>query len=78
MRYLLEGSLESDPARVRVTTQLIDTGNGTHLWSERYDRPAAEFFAVRDEVVGRIVGTLMGYSGAFNYPRAGTGEKRPA
>jgi TolB-like protein/Tfp pilus assembly protein PilF len=63
VRYVLEGSMQSDPARVRVTTQLIDTGTGTHLWSERYDRSSAEFFAVRDEVVGRIVGTLMGYSG---------------
>jgi TolB-like protein/DNA-binding winged helix-turn-helix (wHTH) protein/tetratricopeptide (TPR) repeat protein len=63
--YVLEGSLELQPDVVRVTAQLIDAGSGTHLWSERYDRPADNLFAVRDEILVRLVGTLTGYDGTL-------------
>ena len=63
MRYALEGSLQVEPERVRITAQLIETSTGAHLWSERYDRPANDLFAVRDEVLTRLVGTLTGYDG---------------
>ena len=63
VRYVLEGSLQAEPERVRITAQLIEATTGTHLWSERYDRPANDLFAVRDEVLNRLVGTLTGYDG---------------
>jgi TolB-like protein/tetratricopeptide (TPR) repeat protein len=63
VRYVLEGSLQVEPERVRITAQLIETGTGAHLWSERYDRPANDLFAVRDEVLNRLVGTLTGFDG---------------
>ena len=63
VRYVLEGSLQAEPERVRITAQLIEASTGTHLWSERYDRPANDLFAVRDEVLNRLVGTLTGYDG---------------
>src|SRR3954447_23594111 len=63
VRYALEGSLQVEPERVRVTAQLIEATTGAHLWSERYDRPANDLFAVRDEVLTRLVGTLTGYDG---------------
>jgi class 3 adenylate cyclase/TolB-like protein/Tfp pilus assembly protein PilF len=63
VRYVLEGSLQLPPNQVRVTAQLIDAATGAHLWSERYDRPAGDLFAVRDEVLTRLVGTLTGYDG---------------
>ena len=63
VRYVLEGSLQAEPERIRITAQLIEVTTGTHLWSERYDRPANDLFAVRDEVLNRLVGTLTGYDG---------------
>src|SRR3954452_24133102 len=63
VRYALEGSLQVEPERVRVTAQLIEATTGAHLWSERYDRPANDLCAVRDEVLTRLVGTLTGYDG---------------
>jgi class 3 adenylate cyclase/TolB-like protein/Tfp pilus assembly protein PilF len=63
VRYVLEGDLETDPERVRIAVQLIDTGSGAQVWSERWDRPLDEVFAVRDELVQQIAGTLAGYGG---------------
>jgi TolB-like protein/Tfp pilus assembly protein PilF len=63
VRYVIEGSLETDPERVRVAVQLIDSSTGAQVWSERYDRPLGDVFAVRDELIEQIAGTLLGYGG---------------
>ena len=44
--------------QVRITAQLIDAATGYHLWSERYDRPLKDIFALQDEIVQKIVTTL--------------------
>src|SRR5262249_111995 len=58
VRYVLEGSVRKADSQVRITAQLIDATTGGHLWSERYDRPLQEIFALQDEVVRKIVTTL--------------------
>jgi adenylate cyclase len=62
-RYVLEGSVETTPKRLRITAQLIDAATGGHVWSERYDRLLDDIFAVRDEVAQTIVGTIGGSDG---------------
>jgi adenylate cyclase len=59
VRYLLEGSLRRAGGKIRVTAQLIETATSHHLWAERYDREAAELFALQDEVTQAIVGRLV-------------------
>ena len=44
--------------QVRIVAQLIDATTGGHLWSERYDRPLQDIFALQDEIVQKIVTTL--------------------
>lgn len=63
VRYVLEGGLERQGDRLRVAARLVDAADGGQLWAERYDRPAGDLFAVRDEVLGRLVGELTGYDG---------------
>ncbi|WP_349009248.1 winged helix-turn-helix domain-containing protein [Mesorhizobium yinganensis] len=63
VKYFVEGSLQVDGERMRVTAQLINAETGTHLWSERYDRPAAELLTVQDEITEKIAATLTGYQG---------------
>jgi adenylate cyclase len=63
-RYVLEGSLETTPKRLRITAQLIDAVTGGHVWSERYDRPLDDIFAVRDEVTQTIVGRSVAVTAA--------------
>ena len=45
--------------RIRVTAQLIDAADGTHLWSQRYDREMTDVFAVQDEIAAAIAGALQ-------------------
>jgi TolB-like protein/class 3 adenylate cyclase/Flp pilus assembly protein TadD len=58
VRYVLEGSVQKAGEQVRIVAQLIDTTTGSHLWSERYDRPLKDIFALQDEIVQKIVTTL--------------------
>ncbi|MEX2649497.1 MAG: adenylate/guanylate cyclase domain-containing protein [Alphaproteobacteria bacterium] len=70
-RFLVEGSVRRMGERIRVTAQLIDAESGNHLWAERFDRPMADLFAVQDEMVRTIVGTLVGRVQASAAERAG-------
>ena len=64
VKYVLEGSIQSVDDRIRVSAQLIDATSGSHVWSERYDRPATDLFAVQNEVTGKIAATLIVAEGA--------------
>jgi TolB-like protein/Tfp pilus assembly protein PilF len=56
---ILEGSVRRSGNRIRVTAQLITATDGTHLWSERYDRELADVFAVQDEISAAISKALQ-------------------
>jgi adenylate cyclase len=55
---VLEGSIRRAGCRVRVTAQLITGADGSHLWSERYEREMTDVFAIQDEIAQAIVGAL--------------------
>ena len=61
---VLEGSVRKSGNTVRITAQLIRASDGTHLWSETYDRTLDDIFKVQDEIAGAVVlklqGTLLG------------------
>ena len=59
VRYVLEGSVRAAGDKVRVTAQLIDGVSGNHVWAERYDRDAADIFAVQDEITRNIALALQ-------------------
>lgn len=58
VKYLLEGSIRKSGDKLRVNAQLIDTENGYHVWSSRYDRKLVEVFDVQDELTRNIVNAL--------------------
>lgn len=60
VRFVVEGSVRRMADRIRITVQLIDAPSGFQVWGEHFDRNRAESFAVQDEVVHRIVSTLVG------------------
>lgn len=47
---VLEGSVQRQANKLRITVQLINTEDGFHLWSEKYDRALDDIFAVQDEI----------------------------
>jgi TolB-like protein/Tfp pilus assembly protein PilF len=55
---LLEGAVQRADDRVRVTVQMIETGDGSHVWSRRFDRAAGDVFAVQDEIAQAVVAEL--------------------
>ena len=55
---ILEGSVRKSGNRLRVTAQLITASDGSHLWSERYDRDMTDVFAIQDEISQAIVDKL--------------------
>jgi eukaryotic-like serine/threonine-protein kinase len=58
VRTILEGSVRKSGNRIRITAQLIDATDGSHLWSERYDRDMTDVFAIQDEISQVITRTL--------------------
>lgn len=55
---VLEGSVRTAGDRLRVTAQLINVEDNSHLWSERYDRQKEDVFAIQDDISQRIVEAL--------------------
>jgi TolB-like protein len=64
VKYVLEGSIQSMGDQIRVTAQLSEAASGSQVWSERYDRPVNDLFAVQNEVTERIAATLGSSQGA--------------
>jgi DNA-binding SARP family transcriptional activator/TolB-like protein len=58
--YVLHGSLRLSGNRLRITARLVESESGVQVWAERYDGPRGEVFATQDDLVRRIVGTLVG------------------
>ena len=58
VRFVLEGSLQKNGERLRITVQLIRAADGYHVWSQTYDRNSNDAFAVDDEITQTIAGTL--------------------
>ena len=58
VKNVLEGSLRREGSRIRITTQLINAGNGFQVWSETYERELQGVFALQDEITRSIVEAL--------------------
>jgi TolB-like protein/Flp pilus assembly protein TadD len=58
VRYVLEGSVQRGDSSLRVNVQLTDAETGSHLWTDRFDKPVADLFEMQDEVTARIANAL--------------------
>jgi len=58
VRYLLEGSVRGAGGRVRIMAQLIDAGDGTHLWADRFDGSLEDVFDLQDQVAITVAGVI--------------------
>jgi TolB-like protein len=54
VRTILEGSVRKEGNRVRITAQLLDVGDGYHLWSETFDRDLTDIFKIEEEIARAV------------------------
>jgi TolB-like protein/Tfp pilus assembly protein PilF len=57
--YVLEGSVERQGNKVRVTGQLIDARDDEHVWAKAYDRDLTDLFAIQGELAQSIANALQ-------------------
>ena len=57
--YLLEGSVRRAGGRVRVIVELIKADDGTTLWSQNYERPYKDLFALQDDITAAVAAALQ-------------------
>jgi adenylate cyclase len=56
--FVVEGSVRKAGGRIRVTGQLVNCKDSSHLWAERFDRDLTDIFTIQDEITHAIVEQL--------------------
>ena len=64
VRYVLEGSVQRQSDQIRITAQLLDARTAAHIWSDRWDRPVEDLFAVQTEISEQVTNRLVDSKGA--------------
>jgi TolB-like protein/DNA-binding winged helix-turn-helix (wHTH) protein len=57
--YVLEGSVRRESGKVRITAQLIQTRDQTHVWAREYDRELASLLALQGEIAQEVVDEIQ-------------------
>ena len=57
-RYLVTGTVRRSGDTVRITADLVDGLNNETLWSQRFDRPLRDLFAVQEEIAASITSAI--------------------
>jgi len=57
---LLTGAVQRAGGQLRINMTLVSASDGAVRWTEKYDRPIANVFAVQDEIARTVAGTLLG------------------
>jgi adenylate cyclase len=58
VKYLLEGSVRKAVDQVRIGVELVDASSRREMWTQNYNGPLKNVFAVQDEIVDKVVTTL--------------------
>ncbi len=58
VEYVVEGSVQRSPDKLRISAQLIDVRTDAQIWAETYDRSAKDLFAIQSELARSIVAQL--------------------
>jgi TolB-like protein len=56
--HLLEGSVQRLGDQVRVSAELVNAADGSTLWSQQYDRPYKDLFALQDDITKAVTDAL--------------------
>ena len=61
VRYVLEGGVRRSTNRVRISTRLLDTRDGTQLWAEQYEGDLPDVFAIQGDIAKKIAAQLQAH-----------------
>jgi TolB-like protein/class 3 adenylate cyclase len=75
VRYVLEGSIQREADQVRITAQLINAQTAAHIWSDRWDRPVADLFALQAEISEEVRRRLLETGGAITLAEHAAGRR---
>jgi TolB-like protein/DNA-binding winged helix-turn-helix (wHTH) protein len=70
VQYVMEGSVRRDSNRVRITAELIQVKDQTHLWAREYDRELNNSLALQSEIAQEIGDEIQISLGDSNGVRA--------
>lgn len=57
-RYLVSGSVQRDAANLRINVRLIDARTGAQLWTQRFERPFGDLFAIQNDISRSVLEQL--------------------
>lgn len=66
---IVEGSVRRSGDTIRIGVNLISVDDSSNLWSDQYDRPMGDLFAVQDEIANEIIARLMPHLQGIEQPR---------
>lgn len=58
---LLEGSVRKSGNQLRITTQLVRVSDGSHLWTNRYNRELEDIFSIQEDIATNVATELKGF-----------------
>ena len=58
VRYVLEGSVRKAGNRLRITGQLIEGTDATHVWADKFEGVVEDMFDLQDRLTESIVGAI--------------------
>ena len=77
--YVLRGSLQSSPERIRLNMQLLDGRDGRSIWADAFESTlrARELFDLQDELADQVVGAIAGSFGALTRAELPGARRKP-
>ena len=78
VRYVLTGAIQREGDQFRISASLQDGGTGASLWSNQWDRPSGDIFAVQNEVSDGVISTLGGRGLLTNLAAVSARRKGPS
>lgn len=67
VQYVLEGSVRRDSDKVRISAQLIQVTDQSHVWARQYDRELNNLLALEGEIAREIAGGIQSTLGNANH-----------
>lgn len=61
VKTLLEGSVRKSGNRLKISTKLVSVSDGSHLWTNRYNRELEDIFSIQEDIATNVATELKGF-----------------